>query len=389
VPESMHPEVSQTFPAEGSVCSPTHVLIYGLTQSLQNTEYATIYVEDMHEVSSYLQDKGSAVLVLGAKLTSAQALEILEQCSAQKRTATIAVIVLCSGPEPELFQKFVDEGCIYYLARKEIPVEQLGLLVASCVDRVLKKACPESSFLAGNVQHTAQLLDLNVRLPMQTNIASAAMLVVGKLRESVDASYVQCFVYDSAEDTLTPADALENKEVSYSAASGLTAFVARTGVELEIERVGADPRYDSDIDNPTGKDDARFVAQPILGTQGRPLAILTAVRGGALPPFSPEESRFLHSIAECAAPTFSQLTLQNEVQAQLTRRASEGDPSSEIFRQEALEYHIRSWDQHGDVLKTLPMWLRASYWIVLVLVLIGLIGIAFMPSVRHFFGKGN
>ncbi len=348
-----------------------------------------IRAENAHDVLAHLREEDTAVLVLGPQLTSAQALEILGQCTTEYRTFPLATIVLCAGPEPELFQKFVDEGVVYYLARREIPIAQLRSLVANCIDRLSKKAHPEKDFLNTNAQNTDQLLDLSVRLPMQTNLPSAAALVVQKLRESIDANYVQCFIYDPDEHTLTPADALENKEVTYSAASGLTAFAARTGEGLSVDHVAADARYDSDIDNPGGDNEAHFLAEPILGSRGQPLAVLTTVRDEEASPFSAEDLQFIRSIAECAAPAFSQLVLQKQVQAQLTRRTEAANSNSDIFRQEALEYHIRSWDQHGDVLKTLPAWLRTSYWIVLVMVLIGLIEIALMPGVRHFFGKAN
>jgi len=210
---------------------------------------------------------------------------------------------------------------------------------------------------------------------------------VNVVSELIDASYVQCLIYDADEQTLTNADA-ENKEVSYSAASGLTAFVASTGARLNIDRVGADARYDSDIDNPGGSESARLIAEPIVGADGVPVAVITAVRGAESAAFSAEDLRILRSIAEFAAPTFSQIILQKRVQGLLTGRAT--DPKSEVFRREALEYHIRSWDQQGDVLKTLPMWLRRSYWIVLVMVLIGLAGVAVLvPGLKNLFGKVN
>jgi DNA-binding response OmpR family regulator len=268
VPEPTHSEVTRSFAAtDPPIPSQPLVVALGLDQSLQSDSFRTIYLENANDAPAYLRDRNSTLLVLGSRLTSAQALQILRQCSTEHPTSTAATIVLCAGPEPELFQKFVDEGMVYYLARKEIPLEQLRPLVASCIGRSAKKAQFEDrqELHADNVQNADQLLDLSVRLPMQTNIPSAAALVLQKLRESIEANYVQCFIYDAEEDTLTPADALENKEVSYSAASGLTAFAARTCDRVILDRVGADPRYDADIDNPIGTGDAHFIAEPILG----------------------------------------------------------------------------------------------------------------------------
>lgn len=388
VPESTHSEVPRSFAVNGpSISFQPLILALGLNQILQSDSFRTICAENAHGVYEHLRDGNPAVLVLGPQLTSVQVLEILTRCATEQPASTTVTIVLCAGPEPELFQKFVDEGIIYYLSQREIPIEQLRSLVTSCRGRMSKKADDLQNLLTNDVPNADQLLDLSVRLPMQTNIPSAAALVVQKLRESIDANYVQCFIHDAEEDTLTPADALENKEVSYSAASGLTAFAVRTGERVILERVGTDPRYDADIDNPIGTSNARFVAEPILGTGGMPLAVITAMRSEQSPQFSARDLRFIHSVAECAAPAFSQLVLQKQTQAQLTRRAAALGSNSDIFRQEALEYHIRSWDQQGDVIKTLPAWLRTSYWIVLALVLIGLAGLALIPGIKNFFGK--
>ncbi len=387
MPESTHSEVPQSFATEGP--SEPLVLAFGLERPLQSDSFRTVYAENARHVHEHLRDGNPAVLVLGPQLTSAQALEILSQCATARPPRTTTAIVLCAGLEPELFQTFVDEGVVYYLAQKGIPIEQLRALVSSYVARTSKKVDDQRDLLTNDAPNAAQLLDLSVRLPMQTNLPSAAALVVQKLRESIDAKYVQCFIYDAEEDVLTPADALENKEVSYSAASGLTAYAVRTGERIMLDHVGPDPRYDADIDNPLGTSDARFIAEPILGTGGMPLAVITAVRSEQSPLFSAYDLQFIRSVAECAAPAFSQLVLQKQTQAKLTRRTAGIGSNSDIFRQEALEHHIRNWDQQGDVLKTLPAWLRTSYWIVLVLVLIGFAGIALIPGIKNLFGKVN
>ena len=60
---------------------------------------------------------------------------------------------------------------------------------------------------------------------------------------------------------------------------GLVSFVLRTGRPLAVERIGADPRFDRDADDPKATGEERFAAVPVLAVDGRVLAVLAAVRG--------------------------------------------------------------------------------------------------------------
>jgi len=372
---------------------PRSVLSVGLSQPLESAGLEgvrMVHAENAPEALRTLVEEDVGVLVLGPRLASREALAILAHCASELPVDPPAVVVLCACAEPELFQRFIDEGLIFYLARGEIKPEQLRSLVVCGASHLPAKTKREQDPLSGSAPYADRLLDLCVRLPMQKDVSNAGGLLAETVRDVIQAAYVQCLVYDPDEATLTSTDAEEGREWSYSAASGLAAFVARTGKPVHLDRVGADPCYDSDIDNPQGTDSARFIAQPIVGSGGLPAGVILAVRSGESAPFSVEELRLLEFIAECAAPTFGQILLQNRVQAALTGRAAGAESNSGVFRQEALEYHIRSWDQQGDVLKTLPPWLRSAYWAVLALVLVGLIGLAwFIPGVRNLFGKVN
>ena len=83
--------------------------------------------------------------------------------------------------------------------------------------------------LEADSENADRMRDLCTRLPMQTDLASAGRLLIETGREVLDAKIVQCFLYDPDAETLTPADASESEKWTYSAASGLAAFVARTG----------------------------------------------------------------------------------------------------------------------------------------------------------------
>ncbi len=369
------------------------VLALGLSSALEDAgieSFRIVHAENVADALRVLAEEDVAVLLLGPRVALAEALDILTRCASEVPGNSPATIVLCAGPEPNLLQQFVDAGQVFYLGRGEISAEHLGALIESGIEHVALKASLSQDPLAAEGERTDCMLDLCARLPMQTDLASAGRLLIETGREVLQAKMVQCFVYAPDAETLTPADASESEKWTYSAASGLIAFVARTGERIRLDRVGADPRYDSDIDASDEMSNARFLAEPIIGPGGSPAGVLTAVRSSEQAPFSGEEIRLIELLAECSAPAFNQILLQNRVQALLTKRASGSEANSGIFRQEALDYHVRSWDQQGDVLKVLPVWLRRAFWVVLAVFSASLLGLSFLFHAHgNIFGKVN
>lgn len=376
-----------------SPLSRSSILTLGLKQPVGAIGFDGFHIaeaENANDALLRLINDDVAVLILGACLSAKEALGILAAYAGQSPAAPAAAIILSVDGQPELFQKFVDDGLIFYLVNGEIPHGELASLVAKAAGRSLIKSNKKLNLLSENTPSADRLLDFCVRLPMQSDLASASELLVHTVSELIEVSHIRCLVYDPENETLSPANIADNNEESYSAASGLTAFVARTGERLDLDRVSEDVRYDSDIDNPGETRNARFLAQPIVGLDGLPVAVIVAVRSGDSPPFSEENLRLIEFLAECAAPTFNQILLQNRMQALLTQRSTGSDANSAVFRPEALEHHIRRWDQQGDALKALPLWLRKSYWIVLALCVAGILALALLtPGLRTFFGKVN
>jgi hypothetical protein len=367
------------------------VLALGLAETVKDATakaFEMVRADSSSHALRILSDEDVSVLVLGSQLTPISAAGFLSDCNS--RLARVpATLVLCAGSELDLFQSFVDEGRIFYISRQEINAGQLFSLIAAAVNRDAAKKLSQEVFV-GNHSASDRVLDMCVRLPMQTDLRSCGGLIVRTLEEVLEVNAAHCMVYELNEDTLTPTDLAGESQLSYSAASGLTAFVARTGEGIRVENVDFDPRYDNDIDDLENRANLRFAAEPILGPDGLPIGVITALRSTDSLPFFAADSRIIKQIAECAAPTFNQILLQTRVQAHLTKRISTADGSSDIFRQEALEYHIRSWDRQGDVLASLPVWLQTSYWVVLVMVLVGIVGLALLiPGLRNIFTKVN
>ncbi len=350
------------------------LLTIGLNRPLQDASpdaFRIVEAESAEDVLRQLAQEEVAVLILGSRLAPEVALDILDRCAADQPENSTSTIILCAGSAPELFQTHVNEGRVFYMARGDIAAEQLRS-IATCAAARFRSRLKEAQNPLARVGRIDELLEFCIRLPMQAHLPSAAGLLIATTRDLVNAEVVQYLVYDAEDETLTPADAPDKKEWSESAAAGLAAFVARTGERIRLDCIGLDPRYDSEADNPGGPEDARFLAVPLVGPKGLPAGVITASRNGKSIPFSEEDARLLELLVECAAPTLNQIALQNRVQKLLLKRAASSN--SDVFREEALEHHIRNWDQQGEVLKTLPTWLRTSYWVMLALVVVGLFG---------------
>lgn len=352
------------------------LLTLGLSCPLDGDLFAAFHIicaEDAEDVLRSLgREEKVAVLLFGSRLKPIVAHSILERYSSTSPDSATAAILLCADSEPELFQTLIDEGRVFYMARGDLTSEQLRSIVTCAAVRFLSKLRGVTHPLATKVVGIDELLDCCIRLPMQEDLPSAAGLLITTAHELINAEHVQYLIYDVEDETLTFADAFDHREWRESAASGLAAFVARTGQQTRLDCVGLDPRYDAEVDNPSGPEDVRFLAVPLTGPQGMPAGVITATRGRESSCFSEEDALLLELLAECAAPTINQIALQNRVQALLLKRAK--GAHSDVFREEALGYHLRSWEQQGDVLKTLPSWLRSTYWATLVVFFAGLIG---------------
>ncbi len=258
------------------------LLAVGLSCPLDSVSFASFRIIYAEDAEDGLRDLGHeeevAVLLLGPRLKPIVALSVLDSYRSIAPGNATAAILLCAGSEPELFQTLVNEGRVFYMARGDLAPEQLRAIVTCAAGRFLSKRNGVTDPLTTTVVRIDELLDCCIRLPMQEDLPSATGLLTTTARELINAEHVQYLVYDAENETLTRADALDHKEWGESAASGLAAFVARTGQRTRIDCASLDPRYDAEIDNPSGPEDVRFLAVPLMGCQGMPAGVITATR---------------------------------------------------------------------------------------------------------------
>jgi membrane fusion protein (multidrug efflux system) len=356
------------------------VLTVGLGETLvpnAQGRFRAIQVESAEEVLRRFESEEIAVLVLGSELAPAESVRILSDVATEFPECLTVNIVASTGSSPELFQEFVDNDQIFYLSREPLSAAHLEAVVLAGIERWQEKFEKAPDLISAGAQNADRLLDFSIRLSTQVDLPNAAGLIAEAVRTMINAESAQCLLYYPDKEILWTADPLTHEERTESAASGLAAFVARTGEHLQLERIGSDPRCDMDTDCPDGNRAARFIAEPVLGSGGRLIAVLTAVRNAGAAPFSERNARLLELLACCAAPTLSMILMHGRIQTLLSLENQPRSAGSDLFLQEALDQNTRGFDHEGDLLRTYPPWLKQTHWIICALVLAGMVYLIF------------
>ncbi len=308
-----------------------------------------------------------AVLALGGAVAGERALRLLEEAESAPGAETRINLVLGAGPDPTLFQDLIDRDRVFYLSQEPVPAADLIALLRSGAERWRAAIQRGDGEERRRTIFARRLLSATQSISTQRKPEGVARAAAEAVEEVTEAERGYCLLYDRATETLwePPRDADLEEERRESAAVGLVSFVVRTGRPLAIERIGADPRFDREADDPKARGDERFAAMPVLGPDGRVLAVLAAVRGPAERAFSGEDLKELTLLAEQAAPTFGQLGLLDG--------STDGLPSVLLFREEAVDHHNVGFRGEGDVLRVDPGWMRWTFRLLVTVLVAGLL----------------
>jgi hypothetical protein len=311
-----------------------------------------------------------AVLAVGGAISGDRARWLLEEAETGLGAEGVEArinIVLGAGPDPSLFQDLIDRDRIFYLSPEPVPAADLISLLRSGAERWRAAERRGDGDEKRRTVFARRLLAATQSIASQRQPASVARASAQAVEEVVDAERGYCLLYDPATETLwePPRDADLEEERRESASVGLVSFVVRTGRPLAIERIGADPRFDRDADDPAAHGDERFAAVPVLGPDGRILAVLAAVRRAEERGFDDEDLKGFTLLAEQAAPTFAQLRLADG--------DAEGLPTAALFREEAVEHHNVGMRGEGDVLRVDPGWMRWTFRLLVAVLVSGLL----------------
>jgi len=307
-----------------------------------------------------------AVLALGAGIGGERARALLEAAETAPAAAERVNLVLSAGPDPSLFQDLIDRDRIFYLSQETVPSGDLIALLRSAAARWRSAALPGGDEERQRRVLAGRLLTAVQAISSQREPARAARAAAEGVEDVAEADRGYCLLYDPITDTLWEGGTDDKEERRESAAVGLVSFVVRTGQPVSLERLGRDPRFDREADDPRAEGEERFAAVPLTGPDGRVLAVLAAVRRPDGPPFSEQEVRNLALLAEQASPSFAQLRMPEGEASGLPLGAG-------LFREEAVEHHSLGLRGEGDVLRVDPRWMRWTYRLLLAALAAGLL----------------
>jgi hypothetical protein len=322
-----------------------------------------------------LDDEEIAVGLLGPDLRSEAARTFLAEVKSRSPALATRFIVLAAGSNLSLFQDFVDDDTVFFLTESPVVPQELLAIVRSAATAWTRSLPGEEGKRlepAQQLSHLRAILDVAERLAVQNDALAVTELAGDAARYLVSAERAHCLVYDPRDQVLRGRGP-RGEERNESAAAGIVSFVARTGLPTRVSRTAQDSRYDRDADDPQGGGDERLLAVPVSGSDtGRVLAVIVAVRGGSQPEFRPEDAATLGLLARHVGPVLDRLALHVELErAAAAAATSLSRPVTEIYREEALRYHVSAGDR-GDLLRLSERWMSWSYRLIGLSVVVGL-----------------
>lgn len=317
------------------------------------------------EALRLLESQPVAVLALGSGVSGDRARALIEEARETPGAGHRVNLVLAGGPDPSLFQELIDTDSLFYLSQEPVPAADLIALLRGAAGRWRAAAVQEDEEDRRRASFAQRLLAAAQSIGTQQTPAGATRAAAEAVEDLAAADRGYCLLYDTNSDTLWEGAKPDEEDRRESAAVGLVSFVVRTGLPITLERIGADPRFDREADDPRAEGEERFAAVPVTGPDGRVLAVFSAVRGRDERPFSEDDLRVLTQLAEQAAPTLARLRPPG--------KNTEGLPAAMLFREEAVEYHQVGVRSEGDLLRVDPGWMRWTYRLLLGAVAAGLL----------------
>lgn len=355
------------------------------------------------------------VLVTGAGVSPDGAVELIERADAAagERPPT-SNLVLAGGAELQRFQTLVDHDRLWFVCHAPPPPTQVAELVAGVRLPALRRRMdhmgrrgeaptPGLVDLARRLsRRAAELADdaeLVRRLALQNEAEELALLAAQEAREHLGGVRAHCLFHDPLEEILwSPWDSAaavaaggdETGDAGMrreSAVAGLASFVLRSGRPLDLERADADPRYDREADDPAGTGAEWVVAVP-LPAGSTPLHGPVGVLVVAGEPGSERPDAACLAWLERLAGTVGPLAadLLERTSAATLALVGANATARQLFRDEAMDHHVRGTEGRRDVLRLSPSWARWSYWALLAMVLVGLLFVIFAEVSTHVSG---
>jgi hypothetical protein len=324
------------------------------------------------EVLQVLAERPVAALCLGAGFPEGRALDLLERSEALSGAEGRINLVLAGGPDLSAFQDWIDQDRLFYLTSEPIPADDVAALLRSALER----RQTSSPILLGARGEGRRRAAAVAAVAVTRTPSAAGRALASAASELLEGERASCLFHDPAKDLLWVGEEGDPDARRESAAVGLVSFVARTGLSIALERIGRDPRFDRDADDPPAEGDERFAALPVRVADGEPvLGVLSVVRPANAPAFSEDDLRLLRRLVEQTAPLLARLLPTDE--------AASAGAAQVLFREQALRIHQAGMRIEGDLLRADPGWMQWTYRLLLA-VLVATLLFSVLGTVREY-----
>lgn len=314
------------------------------------------------------QETGPAALIVGRALGDAGTGELLVELAERAPVLARARIALFVANLGDLSPADLPEGSsVHYALDSRLAPEHVHALILQALASLQR--ANESDIDAQAAVQLTRVLDITRSLARHTSLESFAEAVEHAIVELCEADRGHCLFHDADSGILWSESEGARQHQELAAFLGLAGFAARVGTAVHAPRAADDPRYRAMVDDPEGTGDESIVAVPVVGPDGMVHAVLCAV--GATRPLLEHQRAQLDALARHISSTVHQLALRAEAQS-LMQDSDQEQTREQIFRPEALEAYV-SRGRRGDVVRVLPPWIHWSYWVLLLLLAVGVV----------------
>lgn len=292
-----------------------------------------------HERIAAIGNHERAVLVFGPDASAASVAAWLDALAQQAPNTVCTNIVVAPKERIAEFQELIDADRLFYLSRGALRERDLDALIESA----LVSQRPDVS-----LDRYPSANDLR-RMALAQSASELADALRSAAANAVQAERTRCVLFDRQRQVLWAPNESDEGE---SPAVGLVSFIQRTGMTVCLPRMGDDPRFDLDLDNPYGESSDRFLGVPIRAGRGATMAVLVVVRPAQEPPFEPLDIAEMEAIAAHAGPYVASWLVDPE--------EAEGP-----FRSSALRALDQPLTAGPEPLRLEAKWMRRAPWLAI------------------------
>jgi membrane fusion protein (multidrug efflux system) len=321
-----------------------------------------------------LAEQEVAVLVVGPALPAADACALLTRVADSLPNLDTVTAVFTAAADLSPFQDLVSCDRLFFLARQPTADAEVAAIAGAALRRYREKerrSEEPAGVAAVGEERWQQILACANDIALQADLGAAGVRMERAIEELLRPLRAYCLIYDEAAEILFARESPTDEPRRDSAAVGLCSYVARTGQALEVARVGEDPRYDREVDDPRGRGDERLVAIPVRAPTGEVVAVFVVISAAGAAPLAPPDRATLELLAERCGVVLGQSLAVQAIKTSAQRAASRG-PQRDIFRAEALERHAEGRGGRGHVLELSPRWIRVGFVALALVVVAGL-----------------